>query len=115
MKAFIALICSLALAFTADAQGESKSDQPAPRLPPASQAPQAESPVQPISVEPQESATPLPATITIVEAVSIPVQHGSVTLKRGTRLQLLSRDQKNVVIRYLDSDYEIPISWTDLK
>jgi hypothetical protein len=33
----------------------------------------------------------------------------------GTKLHLVSRNGENVQIRYLDADYEIPISATDLK
>jgi hypothetical protein len=43
------------------------------------------------------------------------IAHGSVTLQRGTKLAFISREGDEVRFRYLDADYKIPVSATDLK
>src|SRR5439155_24259112 len=58
----------------------------------------------------------LPETMfTLTKSVSIQTPYGSVTLQRGTKLTLTSREGDNVRFRHVGADYEIPISATDLK
>jgi hypothetical protein len=64
--------------------------------------------------------TPLPAPapafmITLTAPVSIQTESGTVTLPVGTRLQFVSQINNKVHVQYLNSDYNIPLSATDLK
>ena len=53
--------------------------------------------------------------VTLTRPVPVQIPYGSTTLPPGTKLQVLSRDQQTVDVRYLDARYTIPISSTDLK
>lgn len=74
---------------------------------------------------PAPTAMPAPVTtaavpntsaqfVTLTRPVPVQIPYGSTTLPPGTKLQVLSRDQQTVDVRYLDSRYTIPISSTDL-
>lgn len=52
---------------------------------------------------------------TLTKSVSIQTPKGNVELQSGSKLLITSREGDNVRFRYLDGDYEIPISATDLK
>jgi hypothetical protein len=56
-----------------------------------------------------------PGSFTLTKAVTIQVPYGSLTLPVGTRLPLVSREDEDVIFRYVDGDYSIPISSTDLR
>ena len=64
-------------------------------------------------------AAPVPNTagqfVTLTRPVPVQIPYGATTLPVGTKLQVLSRDQQTVDVRYLDSRYTIPISSTDLR
>ena len=75
---------------------------------------------------PAPAATPAPVTtapipstsgqfVTLTRPVPVQIPYGATTLPPGTKLQVLSRDQQTVDVRYLDSRYTIPISSTDLR
>jgi hypothetical protein len=51
-------------------------------------------------------------TLILKQPVSIQLPSGNVTLERGTQIQFLARNGENVRIRYMNADYEIPISAT---
>jgi hypothetical protein len=54
-----------------------------------------------------------PESVTLVTAVNIPVgNYGFSTLQAGTHVKFISRNGENVRIRYMDADYDIPISAT---
>jgi len=50
-----------------------------------------------------------------LRAVKIKIPYGETILQRGTRLPIVSRDATTVTVRYLDSNYPIPIASTDLR
>jgi hypothetical protein len=52
---------------------------------------------------------------TLTRSVSIQTPKGNVELQVGSKLLITSREGDNVRFRYLDADYEIPISATDLE
>jgi len=52
---------------------------------------------------------------TLTKSVSIETPKGNVELQLGSKLLVTSREGDKVRFRYLDADYEIPISATDLK
>lgn len=53
--------------------------------------------------------------VTLTRPVPVQIPYGATTLPPGTKLQVLSRDQQTVDVRYQDSRYTIPISSTDLR
>jgi hypothetical protein len=57
----------------------------------------------------------LPMIISLRQSVSIQLPHGNTVLPIGTRIQFIGRNGESVRIRYMDADYEIPISATDLQ
>jgi hypothetical protein len=64
--------------------------------------------------------TPPPALapivmITLTAPVSIQTQSGTVTLPVGTQVQFVSQINNKLHVQYLNSDYYIPLSSTDLK
>ena len=59
-----------------------------------------------------KSETP---TLTLTQSISIQLPDGSVVLQAGTKMQIMARNGGNVQVRYMDAEYEIPISATDLK
>jgi hypothetical protein len=61
------------------------------------------------------SAATLPMIISLRQSVSIQLPSGNTVLPAGTRIQFISRNGETVQVRYLDADYEIPISATDFK
>jgi len=61
------------------------------------------------------SATVPQQFVTILRAVKIKIPYGETILQRGTRLPIVSRDATTVTVRYLDSNYPIPIASTDLR
>jgi hypothetical protein len=63
---------------------------------------------------PQTTGTD-PVFFTLTKAITIQVPYGSLTLPVGTRLPLVSREDEDVIFRYVDGDYSIPISSTDLR
>ena len=70
------------------------------------------------TVTPTPSPSPslqLPQTVTLTQDVSIQLPKGNVVLRPGTTIQLIARNGANVQIRYMDANYEIPVSATDLK
>jgi hypothetical protein len=70
----------------------------------------------PILTDTAAPASPtLPETIALTQSISIALPYGKMVVPAGTKLHLVSRNGENVQIRYLDADYEIPISATDLK
>jgi hypothetical protein len=71
-------------------------------------------PTQPAAPIPQPTA-PNEQFVTLTKPVPVQVPYGSTVLQPGTKLQVLSRDQQTVDVRYLDARYTIPISATDLK
>ena len=59
---------------------------------------------------------PAPALmITLTEPVSIQTESGTVTLPVGTKLEFVSQLNTEVHVHYLNGDFFIPISATDLK
>ena len=56
-----------------------------------------------------------PNTVTVTKPVSITIPYGVIGLRTGTKLQLLSRTSDKVRVRYDGTDYDIPISATDLR
>ena len=52
---------------------------------------------------------------TLTKSVSIQTPKGNVELQSGSKFLITSREGDQVRFRYLDADYEIPISATDLK
>ena len=61
---------------------------------------------------PSLTATPQPKFITLVKPVTV---SNGVMLPAGTTVGFISRNGDNVRFHYGDSDYEIPLSATDLK
>jgi hypothetical protein len=57
-----------------------------------------------------QSATPSAKFVTITQSVSV----GGTVLPAGTRLEFLSKADADVLVRYKDGEYAIPISATDL-
>ena len=57
----------------------------------------------------------LPMIISLRQSVSIQLPHGNTVLPIGTRIQFIGRNGESVRIRYMDADYEIPISATDFQ
>jgi hypothetical protein len=89
-----------------------------PSAPAASFTPKISAPPASISV-PATATTPATPSasvqfITLTRAVPVQIPYGSTILPAGTKLQLLSRDQQTVDVRYQDSRYTIPVSSTDL-
>jgi hypothetical protein len=58
--------------------------------------------------------TPPPQMIALTAPVPIQTESGTVTLPVGTKLQFVSQINTKVHVRYLNSDYTIPIDATDL-
>jgi hypothetical protein len=89
-----------------------------PSAPAASFTPKISAPPASISVPATATTAATPNSsvqfITLTRAVPVQIAYGSTTLPAGTKLQLLSRDQQTVDVRYQDSRYTIPISSTDL-
>jgi hypothetical protein len=63
----------------------------------------------------QTTAETKTATLILTQPVLIQLPSGNLTLAAGTQLQFVTRNGENVRIRYMNADYEIPISTTDLK
>ncbi len=59
-----------------------------------------------------KSETP---TLTLTQSISIQLPSGNVVLQAGTKMQIVARNGGNVQVRYMDAEYEIPISATDLR
>lgn len=72
-------------------------------------APSAAPPLGPVP-----TSTP-PQMVTVVQPVKIKIPYGETVLPRGAKLPFVSRDGQNVVVRYMDGNYAIPISSTDLR
>ncbi len=73
----------------------------------------------PIAVLPP-TPPPLPREVTLTTPIQMPVvirgkPSGSVSLPRGTRLQLVSVGRGSVVVRYVDSIATIPTTATDFQ
>jgi len=72
---------------------------------------------EPVAESVQPSGAPMAGetkagTLILKQPVSIQLPSGNVTLERGTQIQFLARNGENVRIRYMNADYEIPISAT---
>jgi hypothetical protein len=71
--------------------------------------------VLPITPSPN-GMPPDPNVVTVTKPVSITVRYGVISLRPGTKLPLVSRSGDKVRVRYSDgTDYDIPVSATDLK
>lgn len=73
-----------------------------------------------ISPSPAPPASPRvspsePQFVTIMTPVKIKILYGETVLPRGTRLRVVSHDEKTVTVSYLDGNYAIPISSTDFR
>jgi hypothetical protein len=77
-------------------------------------APPSAPPAQPVAPIPQPTV-PGEQFVTLTKPVPVQVPYGSTVLPPGTKLQILSRDQQTVDVRYQDARYTIPISATDLR
>jgi phosphatidylserine/phosphatidylglycerophosphate/cardiolipin synthase-like enzyme len=53
--------------------------------------------------------------VTLIESVTIKIPFGETVIAAGTRLPVVSRDQEQVRVRYLDAEYSIPAASTDLE
>jgi hypothetical protein len=53
--------------------------------------------------------------VTLTQSVTIKIPYGQAVLAVGTRLPVVSHDEQQVRVRYLDSEYQIPTASTDLK
>jgi hypothetical protein len=53
--------------------------------------------------------------ITLTKSMSIQTESGTVTLAAGTKLEFFSQLNDKVHVRYMNGDYFVPISATDLK
>ena len=63
---------------------------------------------------------PLPRDVTLTAPIRMPVTvggklSGTITLPRGTHVELLSAGRDTVVVRYSDSTATVPIAATDLR
>jgi hypothetical protein len=96
-----------ALAVKHRAEKAEAQETPEPTLSRRSQA-EADSSLDTVEV-------PLPQIIALRQSVSIQLPYGTTILPAGTRIQLVGRKGETIQIRYMDADYEIPISATDLK
>ena len=64
---------------------------------------------------PVEQTPPAPPQfVTITRPVTIQIPYGQITLQRGTKLPLLSRDAQNVTVQYMGEKYQIPAASTDM-
>jgi hypothetical protein len=66
-------------------------------------------------INPPQTMETEPVSFTLTKAVTIQIPYGSLTLPVGTRLTLVTREDEDVIFRYVDGDYSIPISSTDLR
>jgi len=57
----------------------------------------------------------LPREVALVQPILIEHSSGQIVLQPGTRLRVVSVNGDKIRLRYLDTDYEIPISQTDFK
>jgi hypothetical protein len=69
----------------------------------------------PVSVAAPRVAPTPPQFVTVLQPVKIKIPYGETTLPRGTKLPIVSRGGQNVVVRYMDGIYALPISSTDLR
>ena len=53
--------------------------------------------------------------VTLVQAVSVQLPYGAVTLPAGTRLEFVSSDSSEVHVRYMKTEQAIPISAVDVR
>lgn len=53
--------------------------------------------------------------VTITAPVKIKILYGETVIPSGTKLPIVSRDEKTVTVSYLDGTYAVPISSTDLR
>jgi hypothetical protein len=84
------------------------------------------SPSTSIAPSPANRVTPtsttlnaLPLDITLITPIQMPIavrgqRSGTVTLPRGTRVQLVSVGRDSIVIRYIDSTATVPTTATNL-
>jgi phosphatidylserine/phosphatidylglycerophosphate/cardiolipin synthase-like enzyme len=67
----------------------------------------------------KNKTTPSPSEtsqfVTLTQPVTIKIPFGQTVLAAGTRLPLVSHDEQQVRVRYLDAEYQIPAAATDLK
>jgi endonuclease/exonuclease/phosphatase family metal-dependent hydrolase len=68
-------------------------------------------PYQPNVVD-QQSAQQV---VTLTEPVQIKIPYGLTTLPRGLKLHAISRESDRVTVKYMDGNYSIPITSTDLQ
>ena len=67
------------------------------------------------STQTTPAPAPLPETIVLRQSISIQLPYGKTVLPAGTKIPLVARNGDTIQIRYMDADYEIPISVTDLQ
>ena len=53
--------------------------------------------------------------ITLKQAISVQVEHGTVVIQPGTRLQFVSRDSSEVHVCYMNIEQAIPASAVDFR
>jgi phosphatidylserine/phosphatidylglycerophosphate/cardiolipin synthase-like enzyme len=56
-----------------------------------------------------------PKFVTLTESVTIKIPFGQTVIAAGTRLPVVSRDEAQIRVRYLDAEYSVPTGSTDLK
>ena len=56
----------------------------------------------------------MPDFITAIRPVPIKIRYGVISLSPGTRLKLISRSATTARVQYEGTDYDIPLSSTDL-
>lgn len=61
------------------------------------------------------STSETPQFVTLTQSVTIKIPYGQAVLAAGTRLPVVSHDEQQVRVRYLDAEYQIPTAATDLK
>jgi hypothetical protein len=53
--------------------------------------------------------------VTILEPIKVKIPYGETVLRRGIRVELISRTAQSVTVRYLGQDVVVPLSSTDLR
>ena len=56
-----------------------------------------------------------PDFVVITKPATIQIPYGQTTLHPGTKLRIVSRDEKTVTVLYMGEKYQIPLSSTDLQ
>lgn len=86
------------------------------KAPVARAAPAAESPAAAADSIPAFTPSPVPSKfITVTKPIAIKVPYGAVQIPAGTKLPYSARNADTVRLRYQNSEYDVPISSTDLR